>query len=146
MKLPNNILFNEVENAIRNGETVKLKLVGNSMYPILRDCRDTIILEPFNKCDLRCGAVALFKYRDTYILHRIISIENNVYNFCGDANIGLTEVVHLDAIVALMVGVEFQSGRKLSCNSSLWRFYSYSWIKLYPFRRYLLHICKFFVL
>ena len=142
IEIPNNILFEEIEHLIKGGDTVKLKLVGNSMYPFLRNGRDSVVLSPFHKDDLKRGSVALFKYKNTYVLHRIITVNDGVYTFRGDGNIKLTERVYIDDIVALMIGVEYASGQKCVCNSFWWRSSSFLWLALYPFRRYLLWICR----
>lgn len=142
MRLANNIFFKEIEQMLASGETVKIKLLGHSMYPFLRSNKDSVVLSPFKKEDLKRGSVALFKYKDSYILHRIVCIFNDVYTFRGDGNVGLIERVHLDDIVALMTGIERLSGRKYSCNSFLWRTASCLWLLLSPFRRYLLWLCR----
>ena len=142
MILPNSVFFREIENLIKEGDTVKIKLVGNSMFPFLRNCEDNVTLAPFKESDLKRGSVALFKYKNYYILHRLISIDNNVYTFSGDGNIGITEKVELKDIIAQMTLIERSSGKKCACDSFLWRLKSWLWLTLSPFRRYLLWICR----
>lgn len=138
MKLSNDIFYKEVENMLRSGETVKIKLGGDSMLPFLRGGKDSVILSPFKKEELKHGSRALFKYKGGYVLHRIVSIDDDVYTFRGDGNVGLTEMVLLNDIVALMTSVERPSGRISYCSSRRCRAISCLWMLLLPFRRYLL--------
>lgn len=56
---------------------------GVSMYPMLRNRRDTIVIKPY------CGRlkkydVPLYRRGDRYLLHRIIKVLPDGYVICGD--------------------------------------------------------------
>ena len=46
-KWPNDQFFALVEKELEEGKTVKIRLKGNSMFPILRSGRDSVILQKF---------------------------------------------------------------------------------------------------
>lgn len=57
--------------------------VGVSMFPMLRNRRDTIVIEPV-KGRLRKYDVPLYKRGDKYVLHRIVKVTTAGYVICGD--------------------------------------------------------------
>lgn len=57
--------------------------VGVSMYPLLKNRRDNIVIRPVTK-KLKKYDVPLYKRDDKYILHRIIGIQENGYIIRGD--------------------------------------------------------------
>lgn len=56
---------------------------GNSMYPMLRNREDTVIIRP---CEgrLKKYDIPLYRRGDQYILHRIIKVLPDGYIICGD--------------------------------------------------------------
>ncbi len=72
------------EEALRRGDTVRLTVTGNSMYPLFHTRRDTVTLSPaqtIKKYDIT------FHKRDDgrYILHRVLKIKKDgTYLICGD--------------------------------------------------------------
>lgn len=57
--------------------------VGISMYPMLRNRRDTIVLKPVTK-RLKKYDVPLYKVGDRYVLHRVIKVLPDCYIIRGD--------------------------------------------------------------
>jgi hypothetical protein len=57
--------------------------VGISMYPLLRNRRDNVIIKPVKE-KLKKYDVPLYKRGDEYILHRIIGFDKNGYIIRGD--------------------------------------------------------------
>jgi len=71
----NEQVFAYVEEMLREGTSVKLKVRGNSMAPALMDGKDSVTLEPvaMQKRELSVGDVILFRYNGRFIMHRIVS-------------------------------------------------------------------------
>ncbi len=57
--------------------------VGVSMYPLLKNRRDNVVIRPVTK-KLKKYDVPLYKRGDKYLLHRIIGIKENGYIIRGD--------------------------------------------------------------
>ncbi len=95
---------------------------GVSMYPMLRDRRDTIIVKPckgrLNKYD-----VALYRRGDAYVLHRVIKVLPDSYIIRGD-NCIAKEYGTVDADVLGRL-VEFYRGEK-KVDMSSWSYKAYS--------------------
>ena len=79
-------------------------IVGISMYPLLRQRKDSVHITKISK-PLKKNDVILYQ-RDSgqYVLHRILSIKNDKYIICGDnqwqKEYGITD----KHIIGLMVG------------------------------------------
>lgn len=107
---------------IGEGKVVRLKVQGTSMMPFLRDGLDTVELsKPADSEQVR-GAIVLFRYRDGFLLHRIIKRKGNVLTIRGD-NIYLTEkeVVLTDQVVGIVRRIVYSGAREISTNSLLWK-------------------------
>ena len=128
MRLKNDIFFAEVEQLLAEGRQVVILARGNSMRPLLRDGRDKIVLRRANDEDIRKGAVMLFRYRGSHVMHRVRKIEGDVITFEGDGNYKLQEIALRKDIVAVMEAVVRPSGKRIECSSRRWRFLSFMWL------------------
>jgi hypothetical protein len=73
-KIPNTDALKIIEESIKDGTTVQLTVRGNSMSPLLMDGVDVVRLRPFNAVELKPGVIILFRYKERFVLHRIIHI------------------------------------------------------------------------
>ncbi len=128
MIIKNNIFFAEVEQLLSEGQDVTIMVKGNSMRPLLRDGRDRVVMRRHRDEDIRKGAVMLFRYRGSYVMHRVVKIEGDVVIFEGDGNYRLQEVVMRKDIVAVVTAVILPSGKSLSCDGRRWRMASWWWL------------------
>lgn len=108
---------------------------GTSMWPMLRNRRDTIVVRP-TAGRLRPYDVALYRRGDAYVLHRVISVEPDGYRILGD-NCLEVEQVNNSQIIGVLD--EFWRGnRHCSPRSRGWLTYARAWHALYPARRVLM--------
>ena len=96
-----------IEEYIEAGMSVRLTVRGNSMSPLLLDGLDSVMLHPCIATELKPQEIILFRYRGSFILHRIIQIglpagENQVFSITtkGDAMIH-TETITSGDVVAV---------------------------------------------
>jgi len=75
--IPNIDALKIIEEGIKAGNSVRLTVRGNSMSPLLLDGVDIVTLHPFTPENLKTGDVILFRYREVFLLHRIIEIQGN---------------------------------------------------------------------
>ena len=75
--IPNIEALKIIEEGIKAGSSVRLTVRGNSMSPLLLDGVDIVILHPFIPENLKRGDVILFRYREAFLLHRIVEIQGN---------------------------------------------------------------------
>lgn len=143
-KIANHILFKEVETALRNGKSVKIRTVGTSMRPFLTEDRDVVIIIPYTHQTMRLyrGDIVLFKIQNSYLLHRVISIKGDHITLCGDNVYHSTENIFTENIIGILHSIIRHSGRITFCKSLIWRTKSFVWISLFPIRRFLLCIYR----
>ena len=135
MRLSNDIFFAEVEQLLAEGRQVTITVRGNSMRPLLRDGRDKVVLRKANDEDIKKGAVMLFRYRGSHVMHRVTKIEGDVVVFEGDGNYKLQEVATRKDIVAVVEAIVRPSGRRIECSSRSWRVLSFMWLSQARFER-----------
>ena len=106
--------------------------VGCSMYPMLRNRKDTIIIRPYEG-RLKKYDVPLYKRGSDYILHRILEVRPEDYVICGDNCIQKEYGITDEQILGVLTG--FYRGKKL-VNMDGWLYKSYvrCWCVLYPIR------------
>jgi len=73
-RIPNIEALNIIEESIKEGSPVRIRVRGNSMSPLLLDGIDVVSLRPFVRGELKIGDIILFRYREGFMLHRIIEI------------------------------------------------------------------------
>ena len=143
-QIPNDVFFNWVEDEMSNGRSVRFRLKGDSMFPLLRNNNDEVILRPCNGEDLQPMDVVLFRYKGKHVLHRIVHREGNHLLLQGDGSYIAKEECYTDDVVGKVHTVIRPSGKAIPTNSWLWRFPSYIWQKTGVFRTLLLRILHYF--
>ena len=142
--IANDTFFSCVEAELAEGRPVRFRLKGNSMFPLLRNGKDSVILEKCNLDTLKPMDVVLFRYKGNHVLHRILRRENNQLLIQGDGSFVAKEQCTVDDVVGKVVQVCRPSGKVLSVNSWQWRLPSRLWRLSNPLRVFLLrlgHLC-----
>ena len=123
-----------MEDSFRQGLTVTLGVTGNSMLPLFRHGRDSVILSPCNPETLKRGAVPLYRRPDgQFILHRILRVKKDTYTLAGDAQTELETGLPKTCVLAVMTGF-VRKGKTVSCRHPLYRLYSTVWMLVRPLR------------
>ena len=142
VRVDNAAFLSEVARLVGEGHTVTLPLRGYSMRPFLENGRDKAVLG--RPEGVGVGDVVLARIGDgRYVLHRIVSIDGDGgVVLLGDGNLS-TESCHMGSIVARALGF-YRKGRSTidSTSGMKWRAYSAIWMRLRPFRRYLLFVYR----
>lgn len=117
------ITFNpeELFGELKNGEELYLRVQGNSMSPFLKDGRDTVVLTKPVK--LKKGAVLVYRRGRMYIMHRVISVDGDVFTALGDNLSAPEKNIPADSAVA-MVKAAVRKGKRITPKSLTWIFYS----------------------
>lgn len=105
---------------------------GVSMYPMIRNRRDTIIVTPCSG-RLKKHDVPLYKRGDAYVLHRIIKVLPDSYVIRGD-NCRYSERGITDGdILGVLTGF-YRGGKKVDLDSKAYKTYVYLCRASYPLR------------
>lgn len=124
-----------IERAISQYGRAVTVPVGISMWPMLRNRRDHIVIVPVTR-PLRKYDVPLYRInKDTYVLHRIIKVKGDGgYVICGDNLWRKEHQVTDEYIVGVLAGF-FKGERYIDCETDrLYHAYVYVWRTLYPVR------------
>ncbi|HQB19930.1 MAG TPA: S24/S26 family peptidase [Bacteroidales bacterium] len=130
---------------ISAGKTVTIRAKGTSMLPFIHE-NDILQLVPLCKTELKKMDIILFKYKDSYLLHRIVKKNNEILLLQGDAVAKHTEKIKIENAVALLQQIKRKNGKIIKCKSLKWRLLSYLWYILLPFRSLLLKVYKKIIL
>ena len=139
-KVPNNTFFSLVEEEIAEGKPVRFRLKGNSMFPLLRNGKDSVILEKCLPDELKPMDVVLFRYRGSYVLHRIIQRMGDDLLIQGDGSIVAIEQCTVNDVVGKVTSIRRSSGKVLSVNDWKWTFPSRLWRCSNFMRKFLLRV------
>ena len=124
----------KIEDVLEEEGMFVSTMSGYSMYPMLRDRRDTIVVKTYEG-RLKKYDVALYKQGSRYILHRIIEVKPESYVIRGDnceqKEYGITD----EHILGVLVGF-YRDDKQIDMNG--WKY------KLYVQLQYRLHgVCWF---
>ena len=140
MKVSNDIFFAWVEEEIAQGKPVRFRLKGNSMFPLLKNEKDSVILEKCPTDELKPMDVVLFRYRGSHVLHRIIQRNGDDLLIQGDGSIVAIEQCMVNDVVGKVTSICRSSGKILSVNDWKWTFPSHLWRCSNFMRKFLLRV------
>lgn len=140
MRIANDILIPELARLIAEGKEVRFTPSGVSMRPFIEGDRDSVILRKL-ECAPRRGDILLAQVstlcgNTTYVLHRLIRIENETYILQGDGNLAGEERCALGDIIGRVTRIENPDGRRKMLTRGR------VWYALRPVRKWLLKIYR----
>ena len=139
--ISNEIFFAQVESEISAGRSVRFKVKGSSMYPLLRDGKDEVTLSPLNSTP-KANDIVLFRYRGKHVLHRIIAFDGDTYTIQGDGICLSCETCKLEDIVGTVTQIHKKGKVPIGTTSKRSLFYIFCWNNLRFCRRYLLAVLR----
>ncbi len=127
---------------LEQGLEVSVKVTGDSMYPLWKHKRDTIILKKCEEGILKRGEIPLYRRRNgKLVIHRIIRVNQDSYDLCGDAQTQVEYNLPKENVIAVVKAFT-RKGRSYSCRDLSYRVYAYVWTCLLPFRSIILKLIK----
>ena len=122
-----------------NGEFVAIP-VGTSMYPMLRNRRDSVYLVRYNGEGLKKYDLPVYK-RDNgqQVMHRCLGKDENGYIMCGDNQWTLEHGIREDQIIAVAKGF-YRDEKYIPNENRLYRFYYKLWAKNLFIRKCILRV------
>lgn len=123
----------QIEEVLKEEGLFVSTTVGVSMFPMLRNRRDTIIVMPY-KGRLKKYDVPLYKRGSDYILHRIIEVRPDSYVICGDNCIQKEYGITDEQILGVLTGF-YRGSKKINMDGVGYKLYVRVWHILYPVRK-----------
>ena len=122
-----------IEDVLKEEGVFVSTTVGVSMFPMLRNRRDTIIVMPYEG-RLKKYDVPLYKRGTSYILHRIIEVRPDSYVIRGDNCIQKEYGITDEQILGVLTGF-YRGSKKINMDGLGYKLYARVWVLLYPVRR-----------
>lgn len=139
-KVSNEVFFAWVEEEIAQGKPVCFRLKGNSMFPLLKNGKDSVILEKCSADELKPMDVVLFRYRGSHVLHRIIQRNGDDLLIQGDGSIVAMEQCTVKDVVGKVTAIYQPSEKVLSVDNWKWTLPSRLWRISNPLRVFMLKV------
>ena len=140
MRIENDILIPELARLLSEEKEVRFTPSGVSMRPFIEGDKDSVVLAPLGRLpkigDILLARVTGYAGRRTYVLHRLIRIESEIYILQGDGNLSGEEQCRLEDIIGRVIRIESPKGsRKPLTRGRIWH-------ALLPVRGFLLKIYR----
>ena len=138
-----NGFFVEAAEALKKGQTVKLLIGGQSMYPFIRGGMDLVEVIPFpTEDELPAWCCPFYHWEGRYMIHRCIGREGDDYLMMGDGNVVRIERVKREEIIGLLRYIYPPDGARQDCFDKRWLKKAEWWYRLKFLRRWLLPLFK----
>lgn len=137
-----NAYFEHVAHLLKEGKHVRLKVLGDSMFPLIRGGKDEIELIPKNEVkELKPFTALFYRWEGQYMIHRYIRKDNDEIVLLGDGNVYREERTKEEDILGVLKTI-YRKEKEIDCLSETWITQGKCWYKLLPVRKYLLYILK----
>jgi hypothetical protein len=136
-------IFPVIEEILINGNSAKITVTGMSMYPFLREGIDKVELSKTNLQGIRRGVIVMIlRENGQYVMHRVLKKYENSFFMIGDSQQWIEGPVYPEQLVAVVTAV-WRKNKRIECSNFWWKFLSSIWLKLIPFRYFLIRVYKY---
>ncbi len=129
-----------LEELLREGKSVRMRIKGRSMQPLLRDGLEEVELTQPEEWEIKRNEVVLFRYGEDFLLHRIITRKGDKLILRGDNVFQSKEVISIEKVSGIVRKVIYPGGNEASTSSPGWRLKSFFWLTIKPAVRISLYI------
>lgn len=127
-------VFPLIKEMLEDGSKVSITVTGNSMFPFLRNERDSVELSKADFDKIARGDIVLVR-RDSgmYVLHRVLRKNEDCFYMVGDNQQWVEGPLRPNQLIAVTTAI-IRGGRRIECNNLLLRCLVSAWQFLLPFR------------
>lgn len=134
-------IYKLIEAAFANDQDIILKVRGTSMYPLMRDRKDSFKLTKIKDKLKKKDIVLYIRSNGDFVLHRIIKIKNGQYLITGDNQVSL-ETVNIEQMKGIVSEVH-RKGKIIDCKKSIkYKCYVFFWCSSLFLRRIYLKLIR----
>ena len=123
-----------IETILKEEKIFIGKTSGDSMEPMLKSGRDTVIIVP-PVFPLSAGDVPVYRRDGHYTMHRIIKIVPDGYLICADNRPTPERNVKPEDIIGVLAGF-YHDGKYVDCKDEPYLAYARKICRSYPLRRF----------
>lgn len=133
----------DIEQLLKDGNRIKIKPQGYSMYPLFIPGRDEAIIEQVPLSTFRRGDVALYRRKHgILVLHRICKKNKNGFYMVGDNQSEIEGPLSPEQIKGKLVQF-VRNGHRYDVSNPLYRFFVFVWLLCLPIRPACFALSKF---
>lgn len=133
-------LYEIIDIAFQNNQSAVFRVKGMSMFPLLRDQRDSVTLEKITKDPKRKDIILYKRDNGQFVLHRIIKVKDGIYTLVGDNQHVLEYPIRRDQILGVVTSI-IRKGKTIDLKTSKkYKLYSFFWCSNLFMRRVILKI------
>jgi len=137
-------LYELIDISFQNNQSVIFKVRGMSMFPLLRDQRDSVKLEKITKEPKRKDIILYKRDNGQYVLHRIIKEKDGLYTLVGDNQSYKEYPIRKDQVLGIVTSI-IRKGKEIDFNKSKkYKLYTFIWCFSLFFRKIILKIIHTF--
>lgn len=134
LNISQRVMFPLVEEMLNDGKDVRFTVSGNSMWPLIANQRDSVLLTPCESDELKKGDIILFKATKTHwVLHRITDVREDGYITTGDGNLHRDPFIPKEAVRGKVKTI-YRKDRIIDCEKKRWNALFRLWMIAFPMR------------
>ena len=120
-------LYELIDISFKNNQSVIFKVRGMSMFPLLRDKRDSVKLEKITTPPKRKDIILYKRDNGQFVLHRIIKEKDGLYTLLGDNQSYKEYLIRLDQVLGVVTSI-VRKGKEIDLKKSKkYKLYSFFW-------------------
>ena len=128
-----------IEDGLKNGQQVRMTVVGSSMYPLFRSKLDSVVLAPIIDGVKKRDVILFKRSNGQYVLHRIIGHKGDIYSANGDNQYWIESPLFENQFLGKMIGF-YRKNQSYTTKTLWYQFYSFIWVFFRPLRGLLIKI------
>ena len=144
IKLDMKDIYEIIDIAFQNNQSIILKVRGMSMFPLLKDKRDSFKLEKITSKPKRKDIVLYKRDNGQFVLHRIIKEKDGLYTMFGDNQHVKEYPIRLDQILGVVTSIVRKDKEIVLVKSKKYKIYSSLWCFNLFIRRVVLKLIHMF--
>jgi len=137
---PMSEIYPVMKEVLDSGGSFRLVTAGNSMKPLLRDRRDTVILER-PKDALKKFDILMYRRKNgAFVLHRLMKSDGDFFSMCGDNQRTFERGVCPEWVIARVTGI-VRNGKTIDLQTSKkYCLYVFFWCRCFFLRQFCIFI------
>lgn len=124
--------MNGIEEKLKTEKIFVGKTQGDSMQPMLKEGRDTVIIVP-PVFPLKKYDVPVYRRQDHYTMHRIVGVTKKGYIICGDNRTHLERDITDNDIIGVLAAF-YHDGKYVECTDEEYLRYARKICRKLPFK------------
>lgn len=137
-------LFSLTDEIIAKGGRAWITVTGNSMYPFLKEGRDSVELSKATFEKIKKGDIVLIRrITGVFVLHRVFKKGQDCFYMIGDAQQWVEGPLKPEQLHAVVTRIK-RKGRVIDCSNPLLKVCVALWMMVIPFRSQIFQVARAF--